>query len=165
MGLFARKCIVIALCEIAIILSVLWVTVKFPNAPHWILLVLAIVALAAAVSVWNLPAWKRHGVPHDGRVIARKLARIPKRRTEAAEALFEAFGSRPPEFKQFPEEADRAWFEWLSAHWPDRARKFGMHTLGMSLRDIGREGAKQTGLRYARSRFPWWKRVWARLKW
>ena len=72
-----------------------------PQRPPLDTVVLAIVALAAAVSVWNLPAWKRHGVPHDGRVIARKLARIPKRRTEAAEALFEAFG-RPTRVQEVP---------------------------------------------------------------
>ena len=118
MGLAARKCFVIALCEIAILLLGLWVAVKFPDAPPWILLVLAVVALLAAVVVWNLPAWKRHKA------------------------------------------VERAWFEWLSAHWPDRARQFGMHTLRMSLRDIGREGARQIGLRYdRRARRPWWKRL------
>lgn len=100
MGPAARKCIVIALCEIAILLLGLWVAVKFPDAPHWILLVFAVVALMAAVVVWNLPAWKRYSAaPRDGRELAKKLARIPRQRIEDAEALFEEFCSLPPEFK------------------------------------------------------------------
>ena len=63
MGPTTRKCIVFAFYDIAIVLFGVWVTVTFPNVPHWILLALVFVALAAAVTAWNHPhvgtTWRR----------------------------------------------------------------------------------------------------------
>ena len=104
-------------------------------------------------------------VSHNGREVAEKIRRIPKRRTEGAEALYQAYTNLAPELKQFPEQADYGYWAWLNEHWPDRAVRFARDALHLSLYDAWKERAIYTGIRYARSRSPWWKRVWARLKW
>ena len=103
-------------------------------------------------------------VSHDGREVAEKIQRIPKRRTEGAEALYQAYTNLAPELKQFPEAADYGYWAWLNEHWPDRGVRFAQDTLHLSRHDAWKEHAKYTDIRYARSRSPWWKRVWARWK-
>ena len=101
---------------------------------------------------------------HDGREVAKKIRRIPKRHTAHAEAIYQAYTNVAPELKQFQKEADHGYWAWLNEHWPDRAVRFGTHNLHLSLHDAWKERARYTGIHYYRSRFPWWKRVWAKLR-
>ena len=103
-------------------------------------------------------------VSHDGREVAKKIRRIPKRHTERAEALYQAYTNLPPECKQFRKAADYGYWAWLNEHCPDRAVLFAQDTLHLSRRDAGKERAKYIGIQYYRSLYPWWKRVWMRLR-
>ena len=51
----ARKYVVIACCETAIFALGYWASLMFPGAPHWVWLIVAVVALATAFVVWNWP--------------------------------------------------------------------------------------------------------------
>ena len=109
--------------------------------------------------------WQSFLVSHDGREVVKKIRRIPKRHTERAEAIYQAYTNLPSKLKQFPEQADDGYWAWLNEHWPDRAVRFARDTLHLPMYDAEKERAQYTGRRYARSRSPWWKRVWARLRW
>ena len=50
--------------------------------------------------------------------------------------------------------------DWQSLHDGREVAK----KIRLSLHDAGKERARYTGIHYYRSRFPWWKRVWARLR-
>ena len=108
---------------------------------------------------------KQPRVSHDGREVVKKIRWIPKRHPERAEARYQAYTNLPLELKQFPEQADSGYWAWLNEHWPDRGVRFAQDTLHLSRHDACKERARYIDIRYARSRSPWWKRVWARLTW
>ena len=132
----------------------------------WRWLVIAAIGFLVAWLLWFTDPkrrWQSFRVSHDGREVAKTIQQIPKRHTERAEAIYQAYTNLAPELKQFPEQADYGYWAWLKVHWPDRAVQFGQNNLHMSPYNIWKERAKQIGINYAP--LPWWKRVWARLRW
>ena len=132
----------------------------------WRWLLIAAIGLLVAWLLWFTDPkrrWRSFRVSPDGREVAKTIQQIPKRHTERAEAIYQAYTNLAPELKQFPEQADYGYWAWLKVHWPDRAVQFGQNNLHMSPYNIWKERAKQIGINYAP--LPWWKRVWARLRW
>ena len=107
--------------------------------------------------------WESFRVSHDGREVAKKIARIPNRHTDRADAIYRAYKSLPSELKQFSEEADYGYWYWLHTHWPDRATQFASELHGGSLYETWKGRTRHLGINYGWR--PWWKRVWARLRW
>ena len=132
----------------------------------WRWLLIAAIGLLVAWILWFTDPkrrWQSFRVSLDGREVAKKIQRIPKRHTERAEAIYLAYRNLNSEVKQFPEQADYGYWIWLNTHWPDRAVQFATNNLHMSLYDAWKERAKQIGISYAPP--SWWKRVWARVRW
>ena len=132
----------------------------------WRWLVIAAIGFLVAWLLWFTDPkrrWQSFRVSLDGREVAKTIQRIPKRHAERAEASYLSYTNLASEVKQFPEQADYGYWTWLNTHWPDRAVQFAQNNLDMSLYNIWKERAKQIGINYAPP--PWWKRVWARLRW
>ena len=134
----------------------------------WRWLVISAIGLMVAWLLWFTDPkrrWQSFQVSHDGREVGEKIRRMPKRHTARVEVIYQAYTNLAPELKQFSKQADYGYWAWLNEHWPDRAVEFAQDAMHLSLYDAWKEHAKYTGIRYARSRSPWRKRVWARLKW
>ena len=127
----------------------------------WRWLVIASIGLLVAWFLWLTDPNRRRQaltISADGREVARKIGRLRKRHRDRVDELYLAYKAIPPGDKQFSERAAYAYWNWLNAHYPERATQFARENLG-----IAHEGWQESMMDPFAE--PWWKRAWASLRW